>query len=79
VPGDLSVVGFDDLDFAPFLTPPLTTVRQDLETVGRRCVEHLIARIEEPRGAGVPQPASRFVRPELIVRASTAPPPAGRR
>ncbi|MEV0829545.1 LacI family DNA-binding transcriptional regulator [Nonomuraea rubra] len=78
VPGDLSVVGFDDLDFAPFLTPPLTTVRQDLETVGRRCVEHLIARIEEPRGTGAPQPASRFVRPELIVRASTAPPPTAR-
>lgn len=75
VPEDLSVVGFDDLDVAPFLTPPLTTVRQDLAAVGRRCVEQLIARIEEPPGAGSGQTTSRFVRPELVVRASTAPPP----
>ncbi|MEV4177001.1 LacI family DNA-binding transcriptional regulator [Nonomuraea sp. NPDC049709] len=78
VPEDLSVVGFDDLDFAPFLTPPLTTVRQDLDTVGRRCVEHLITRIEEREGADAGQTTSRFVRPELIVRASTAPPPPRR-
>ncbi|TDE36160.1 LacI family transcriptional regulator [Nonomuraea mesophila] len=74
VPGDLSVVGFDDLDFAPFLTPPLTTVRQDLAAVGRRCLDHLIAQIETPAGPGAASGVSRFVRPELVVRASTAPP-----
>ncbi|MGW4962164.1 substrate-binding domain-containing protein, partial [Nonomuraea sp. NPDC004186] len=74
VPDDLSVVGFDDLDFAPFLIPPLTTVRQDLATVGRRCLEHLITQIEAPQKVEASAPASRFVRPELVVRASTAPP-----
>ncbi|MEO3801547.1 LacI family DNA-binding transcriptional regulator [Nonomuraea sp. B1E8] len=74
VPDDLSVVGFDDLDFAPFLTPPLTTVRQDLAAVGRRCLEHLIAQIETPAGPATAAGTSRFVRPELVVRASTAPP-----
>ncbi|GAA3567184.1 LacI family DNA-binding transcriptional regulator [Nonomuraea rosea] len=74
VPEELSVVGFDDLDFAPFLSPPLTTVRQDLAAVGRRCLEHLVARIEGPADSA--EVTSRFVRPELVVRASTAPPPA---
>jgi DNA-binding LacI/PurR family transcriptional regulator len=74
VPEELSVVGFDDLDFAPFLSPPLTTVRQDLAAVGRRCLEHLVARIEGPSESA--EVTSRFVRPELVVRASTAPPPA---
>ncbi|MEV0387108.1 LacI family DNA-binding transcriptional regulator [Nonomuraea sp. NPDC050643] len=78
VPEELSVVGFDDLDFAPYLTPPLTTVRQDLEAVGRRCVGHLIERIEAPAESGAAEVVSRFVRPELVVRASTAPPPASR-
>ncbi|MFB9628289.1 LacI family DNA-binding transcriptional regulator [Nonomuraea helvata] len=74
VPDDLSVVGFDDLDFTPFLAPPLTTVRQDLAAVGRRCLDHLIARIEAPAGIEATEAASRFVRPELVIRASTAPP-----
>ncbi|WP_433514831.1 LacI family DNA-binding transcriptional regulator [Nonomuraea sp. CA-143628] len=74
VPDDLSVVGFDDLDFTPFLSPPLTTVRQDLAAVGRRCLEQLIAQIEAPQGAEAAASASRFVLPELVVRASTAPP-----
>ncbi|WP_433443810.1 LacI family DNA-binding transcriptional regulator [Nonomuraea sp. CA-141351] len=73
VPEELSVVGFDDLDLAPFLTPPLTTVRQDLAAVGRHCLNHLIAQIEA-RGAEVTRPAVRFVRPELVVRSSTASP-----
>ncbi|MBF8189452.1 LacI family DNA-binding transcriptional regulator [Nonomuraea sp. K274] len=71
VPDDLSVVGFDDLDFTPFLSPPLTTVRQDLAAVGRRCLDHLITQIEKPPAVAT---AGRLVRPELVIRASTAPP-----
>lgn len=69
VPGQVSVVGFDDIDATGFLLPPLTTVRQDLVTLGRLGVERLLARIDgaEP-GDPIRQP------PELVVRASTAPP-----
>jgi len=42
VPGEVSVAGFDDLPFAPFLTPALTTVRAPIEQVGREAVQQLI-------------------------------------
>ncbi|HYI53850.1 MAG TPA: LacI family DNA-binding transcriptional regulator [Microlunatus sp.] len=67
VPGQVSVVGFDDIDAAGFTLPPLTTVRQDLVTLGRLGVERLLARISGAEPADpVRQP------PELVVRASTA-------
>ncbi|MGQ7295273.1 LacI family DNA-binding transcriptional regulator [Quadrisphaera sp. KR29] len=72
VPQDVSVVGFDDVPEAAYLVPPLTTVRQDFDALGRRCLEVLLARL---RG----EPAQvRRVQPELVVRASTGPPPARR-
>jgi DNA-binding LacI/PurR family transcriptional regulator len=74
VPEDLSVVGYDDLDLAPYFSPALTTVRQDLATVGRRCLDHLLAMIETPSGSPPAPATSRFVHPELVVRSSTAPP-----
>jgi DNA-binding LacI/PurR family transcriptional regulator len=69
VPADLSVVGFDDLPEAPFFIPPLTTIRQDFEAVGKRCMETLLALM---RGEGAIAPVP--VEPELIVRESAAPP-----
>ena len=51
IPDDVSVVGFDDLPEAPYFTPPLTTVRQDFEELGRRGVELVLARL-----AGGPAP-----------------------
>ncbi len=69
VPDRVSVVGFDDIDAAGFTLPPLTTVRQDLVTLGRLGVERLLARIDGAEPADpVRQP------PELVVRASTAAP-----
>ncbi|WP_410780583.1 LacI family DNA-binding transcriptional regulator [Leifsonia sp. SIMBA_070] len=65
VPGDLAVVGFDDIPEAPFLAPPLTTVRQDFAELGRRCVARLIARIE---GSALDFDAP--VAPVLVVRES---------
>jgi LacI family transcriptional regulator len=44
VPGDVSVVGFDDIDIAQHLTPPLTTVRVDKEAIGACAVQRLVAR-----------------------------------
>lgn len=42
VPDDVAVVGFDDVPFAPFLSPPLTTVRAPSEQVGREAVKQLV-------------------------------------
>jgi DNA-binding LacI/PurR family transcriptional regulator len=70
VPEDISVVGFDDVSIASFSIPPLTTVRQPLEKMGRIAAETLLDRIEE-RAAFVPEIA---VEPELISRRSTGPP-----
>jgi DNA-binding LacI/PurR family transcriptional regulator len=67
VPGDLSVVGFDDIPEAAYFTPPLTTVRQDFAELGRRCLLALLDRI-----AGNMEPLRAIVAPELIVRGSTA-------
>jgi Transcriptional regulators len=46
VPNDIAVVGFDDLGFAPFLNPPLTTVRAPTEAVGRIATERLFGLLE---------------------------------
>ncbi len=46
IPEDVAVSGFDDLGFAPFLNPPLTTVRAPTETVGRVAAERLFGLLE---------------------------------
>lgn len=69
VPEDVSVVGFDDIPEAAFFAPPLTTLRQDFAALGHglmATLEHLLA------GAETAPPAPLL--PELVVRASTAPP-----
>ena len=70
VPGDVSVIGFDDVPEAGFYLPPLTTVRQDFGVLGRQALSTLIDRMSGAIRAG------RRVRvaPELIVRASAASP-----
>ncbi|MFC0531239.1 substrate-binding domain-containing protein [Phytohabitans kaempferiae] len=77
VPGEVSVVGFDDIPEAPFLRPPLTTVRQDFAAVGRAGVDLLVRRIvadsaATPPGGAAPRGRVRFV-PALVVRDSSAP------
>lgn len=67
VPEDVSVVGFDDIAIAPYALPPLTTIRQPLEKMGRIAAQTLLERIEQ-NGAFVPEIA---VEPELVVRQST--------
>ena len=46
IPEDVAVIGFDDLGFAPFLNPPLTTVRAPTESVGRIAAERLFGILE---------------------------------
>jgi DNA-binding LacI/PurR family transcriptional regulator len=72
VPGDVSLVGFDDIPEAPYFIPPLTTVRQDFDEMGRSGLRLLLDAIEAPDGA----PAHVEVLPELVVRASSGPPGA---
>ena len=71
VPDDISVVGFDDVPEAGYFLPPLTTVRQDFGEVGRLALSALVDRITSGPGPGV----HLAVPPELVVRASAAPPP----
>ncbi|MGL3151074.1 LacI family DNA-binding transcriptional regulator [Microbacterium sp. A82] len=66
VPGQISVVGFDDIPVAAHVWPPLTTVHQDFAALGKRAVAMLLAEI---RGTAVPE-FSPIV-PELRVRASS--------
>ncbi|PYI69503.1 LacI family transcriptional regulator [Arthrobacter livingstonensis] len=73
IPEDVSVVGIDDIDLAAYSNPPLTTIRQSFEDTGRRAVLHLLAQIADPDMENLPE----LVEPTLVVRASTAPPPAG--
>ena len=51
VPGELSVVGFDDIPEAPYFLPPLTTVRQDFNEMGTRSLRLLLRTIETGRAA----------------------------
>ncbi|WP_307849732.1 LacI family DNA-binding transcriptional regulator [Qaidamihabitans albus] len=75
VPGDVSVVGYDDIFGADFCSPPLTTLAGHFAEAGRRAVDLLLgARGEAPRGRG----AAQVVLPShLVVRESTGPVRAG--
>lgn len=66
VPEDVSVVGFDDLPESAFLSPPLTTVRQDFAELGRRTMS-----LVERALAGEEQPSVDLVPTSLVVRSST--------
>jgi len=74
VPDDLSVVGFDDIQLAPHVTPPLTTVRQDKAGLGAAAGDALIELID---GAGDTGVVTLPV--ELVARGSTAAPTAAHR
>lgn len=69
VPEDISVIGFDDIELAVHMQPPLTTIRQDTNTIGRQAIELLDAMITDERK----QPPEAIVPTELIVRGSCGP------
>jgi LacI family transcriptional regulator len=70
IPRDLSVVGFDDLPLCQWLSPPLTTVRQPLEEMGRLAARTLFQQLD-----GEPLVSPRIeLATDLRVRLSTAPP-----
>jgi LacI family repressor for deo operon, udp, cdd, tsx, nupC, and nupG len=73
VPDDLSVVGFDDIRFARCVDPPLTTIAQPMRAIGEgtvRLLLHILGHSTPPESVTLPH--------TLIVRSSTAPPPANK-
>ncbi|PZQ89950.1 MAG: LacI family transcriptional regulator [Leifsonia xyli] len=91
VPGDVSVVGFDDIPEAAFVRPALTTVHQDFALIGRLAVESLLAQLgadaapaaaAAASAAAAPAPAASasaapaVIPPSLVIRSSTQPPRA---
>lgn len=72
VPGDVSVVGYDDSALMSCTEPPLTTVRQPIESMGRTVIDLLLSQIAGTSEAG----DELLFEPELVLRASTGPVPA---
>ncbi|MBG0568509.1 substrate-binding domain-containing protein [Actinoplanes sp. NEAU-A11] len=69
VPGDVSIVGFDDVPGCAYWTPALTTVRMNFEGLGRACVAAVVAEI-----TGEPQPLISLEEPQLVIRESSGAP-----
>jgi DNA-binding LacI/PurR family transcriptional regulator len=85
VPGDISVVGFDDVAIAAYTDPPLTTIAQAIAELGRWAVERLVERLAEAgagvdghgpagRAAGGHASAGTVLPVRLIARGSSGPP-----
>jgi DNA-binding LacI/PurR family transcriptional regulator len=72
VPDQLSIAGYDNLEFTEFLVPPLTTVSQSPFELGRLAAEMLLDMIEHTRDSTTIEDI--VLAPELIIRQSTAPP-----
>lgn len=69
LPGDLSIVGFDDMQTASYVIPALTTIRQPAYEMGEIATELLFQRMETPT-----KPVQRMLESSLIIRESTAAP-----
>jgi LacI family transcriptional regulator, galactose operon repressor len=66
VPGDLAIVGFDDIALAGLIQPSLTTIRQDTQALGEAAADGLALMMEDPEA----EPTKRLVPTRLVVRAS---------
>jgi LacI family transcriptional regulator len=71
VPGDLSILGFDNIASAAMARPGLTTFDSDTFAAAETCARMLVARIANPRG----EPMTQLVRPRLVLRSSHGPAP----
>ena len=70
VPGDLSVVGYDDSRFGRLPGIDLTSVRQDIPKMARLAIKAVVDRLDQPTR----KPKDIALSPKLIVRGTTAPP-----
>ncbi len=66
IPGELSIIGYDNINFSEFFNPPLTTINQPKTDLANRAVDTLIDRLNNPRING----KTILVEPHLVVRAS---------
>ena len=69
VPDDISVIGFDNIHFAKYFSPPLTTIAQPAEAIGETCASLLIDLLNNKR----PSKSRHILEHQLIVRGSTRP------
>jgi LacI family transcriptional regulator len=76
VPQDLSVIGLDDIDFAEFTLPPLTTIRLSRTDLAHAAFEALRQQAEDPKNPNMQR--EFLVSTSLVVRGSTAPPATAR-
>lgn len=67
VPEDVSIIGFDNTILASVTSPPLTTVAQPIEDLGRRAVDLLIDELKNEENS----PQKIVLKPELVIRDST--------
>ena len=79
VPGDVSIVGFDDTAPATTVWPELTTVRQPIAAMAEQAVDMLLAELRGRRSGRPTGQNVRVLKHSLVVRESSAAPPAGSR
>jgi len=68
VPGQIALIGYDDIDFASAAVVPLSSIRQPSALIGKTAVEILLAEVQDPSAP----PQQVVFQPELVVRTSTA-------
>ena len=66
VPDDISIIGFDDIELAQYLTPRLTTIRQDGEAIGKTAIDLLVKQIDSKTKLS----ENKAIPVELIIRDS---------
>ncbi len=67
IPQDISIVGYDDIPLSDLLTPPLTTIKQDREVLGKLAVKSLMGVIHNSAA----EPEQIIIPPEIVIRKST--------
>ncbi|OTA16000.1 sucrose operon repressor ScrR [Xenorhabdus vietnamensis] len=68
VPDDISIIGYDDIAIASYLIPPLTTIHQSKDELGKLAIDSLLYRMDNPES----EPKQLILTPELIERSSVA-------
>ncbi|SDT15535.1 LacI family DNA-binding transcriptional regulator [Microlunatus soli] len=72
IPGEIALIGYDDIDFAAATVVPLSSIRQPSELIGRTAVELLLAELEAIESGAEVDHEQVVFQPELVIRQSTA-------